>query len=161
AQRIDCGQTISQPYIVGRMTELLELEPTDRVLEVGTGCGYQTAVLARLAREIYTVEWHEDLSKAAKQRLTRLGARNVHFRVGDGTQGWPGVSDFNAIIVTAGGPMIPETLQNSLALGGRMVIPLGAPEQQHLVRVRRTESGFQAEQLTPCRFVPLRSETDQ
>lgn len=157
AIRIDCGQTISQPYMVARMTELLELQSTDRVLEIGTGCGYQTAVLARLARDVYTIEWHEELSKSAKYRLTRLGAKNIHFRVGDGTQGWPDMADFDAIIVTAGGPEIPAALQQSLAMNGRMVIPLGQPEQQHLVRIRRTEEGFPAEQFTPCRFVPLRT----
>jgi len=151
----DCGQTISQPYMVARMTELLELQPDDRVLEVGTGTGYQTAILALLAGHVYTVEWHLRLMTAAADRLERLGCHNVTFRCGDGSVGWPQHAPFDAIIVTAGAPDVPRSLTDQLAPGGRLVIPIGEMANQILVRVRQTAAGPKREEHLACRFVKL------
>lgn len=153
---VDCGQTISQPYIVARMTELLELTPSDRVLEVGTGTGYQTAILANLAAEVFTIEWHLKLMTAAVRRLRQLELANVTFRCGDGSLGWPEQAPFDAIIVTAGGPRVPESLRQQMSLGGRLVMPIGPKDDQVLVRVRRAgESDWRQEQVLACRFVKL------
>ncbi len=152
---IECEQTISQPYIVARMTELLELEPGQRVLEIGTGSGYQTAILASLAGWVYTIEWHLKLLNLAADRLERLEQTNVTFRCGDGSPGWPQQAPYDAIMVTAGAPTVPEPLQEQLAPGGRLVIPVGGMTNQTMVRVRRTESGFQREDHLSCRFVKL------
>ena len=155
---IERGQTISQPYIVARMTELLEVQPEDRVLEIGTGTGYQTAILALLARHVFTIEWHLKLMNAAAQCLERLGQHNVTFRCGDGSLGWPERAPYDAIIVTAGAPDVPEPLREQLAVGGRLVIPVGEMENQVLVRVRRSESGYEREEHLRCRFVKLLGE---
>ena len=152
---IECEQTISQPYIVARMTELLELEPGQRVLEIGTGSGYQTAILASLAGWVYTIEWHLKLLNLAADRLEHLEQTNVTFRCGDGSPGWPQQAPYDAIMVTAGAPTVPEPLQEQLAPGGRLVIPVGGMTNQTMVRVRRTESGFQREDHLSCRFVKL------
>lgn len=153
------GQTISQPFIVARMTELLELVPTDRVLEIGAGSGYQSAVLASLVRKVYAVERIEGLAKTALEKLRRLGVNNVSIRVADGTNGWPVYAPFDAILVAAGGPDVPQPLLDQLEIGGRLVIPVGAnPKNQDLVRVIRTESGFESENCGPCAFVPLIGE---
>jgi protein-L-isoaspartate(D-aspartate) O-methyltransferase len=152
---VDCGQTISQPYIVARMTELLELQPEDTVLEVGTGTGYQTAILARLARHVYTIEWHLKLMNAAAHRLERMGQTNVTFRCGDGSLGWPEHAPYDAIIVTAGAPDVPQPLREQLVVGGRLVLPVGELCNQMLIRVRRTESDYTREDYLPCRFVKL------
>ena len=164
ALAIDCGQTISQPYMVARMTELLELRPEDRVLEIGTGSGYQTAILACLARHVYTVEWHLKLMTQAAERLAKLGIRNITYRCADGSLGWPAHAPFDAIIVTAGAPDVPAPLCRQLAEGGRLVVPVGDLHAQTLVRVRHTETGPRREEFFQCRFVKLRGAagwTDQ
>jgi protein-L-isoaspartate(D-aspartate) O-methyltransferase len=155
---IECDQTVSQPYMVGRMTELLELAPQQRVLEIGTGSGYQAAILAILADRVYTVEWYLKLMNLAVSRLERLGLTNVVFRCGDGSLGWPEHAPYDAILVTAGAPSVPEALRSQLAPGGRLVIPVGGKGSQTLVRVRRTESGFEREEHLSCRFVKLVGE---
>lgn len=155
AMRIDCGQTISQPYIVARMTELLELKSTDRVLEIGTGCGYQTAILARLASFVYTVEWYLKLLNAAAERLAALGVKNVEYRCGDGSLGWPDVAPFDAILVAAGAPTVPQPLVDQLAEGGRLVVPVGPTSDQTLVLVRRCGARIEMADVLPCRFVKL------
>jgi protein-L-isoaspartate(D-aspartate) O-methyltransferase len=149
------GQTISQPYMVASMTEALELAGPERVLEIGTGSGFQTAVLSLLAREVQTVENHPAFSAAAQERLTRLGYRNLFFHVGDGTLGWPEAAPFDAILVTAAAPLIPPPLLAQLADAGRMVLPLGSSETQELVRIRRNGERIAEERLYQCRFVPL------
>jgi protein-L-isoaspartate(D-aspartate) O-methyltransferase len=155
---IPCGQTISQPYIVAMMTEALELTESGTVLEIGTGSGYQTAILARLAGQVHTVERIEELSAAARERLADLGVENVHFHVGDGTLGWPAAAPYDAIIVTAGAPRVPEPLVAQLKVGGRLVVPVGDEERQTLVRVERTEHGTTERPLLGCRFVKLIGE---
>jgi protein-L-isoaspartate(D-aspartate) O-methyltransferase len=153
------GQTISQPYIVGFMSEALKLRPQDRVLEIGTGSGYQAAVLALLVREVYTIEIVEPLGTSASERLQRLGYTNVKVRVGDGYKGWPEAAPFDAIIVTAAPGHIPRPLLDQLAPGGRLVIPVGESVQT-LVRVHRTAKGFQKERLLPVRFVPMTGKAE-
>ena len=156
---ISGGQTISQPYIVARMTELLELKGSERVLEIGAGTGYQTAVLSLLARRIYSIERLPFLAAELKERVVRLGIRNVSVRCDDGTAGWKVYSPFEAILVAAGGPEVPEPLLEQLAVGGRLVIPIGETQRsQMLVRVRRTEKGYERENCGPCSFVPLIGE---
>lgn len=155
AQPIDCGQTISQPYMVARMTELLELRASERVLEIGTGSGYQTALLAALARHVYTVEWHLKLLNQAADRLRTLGIGNVSFRCGDGSLGWPAQAPYDAIIVTAGAPDVPPPLRDQLAMGGRLVIPTGEMGDQTLLLVRHTADGFEQSEILKCRFVKL------
>lgn len=149
------GQTISQPYIVGLMTELLELAPEDRVLEVGTGSGYQAAILAHLAAEVYTVERHAELAHQARELLARLGYKNVHVLCGDGTLGHAASSPYDAIIVTAAGPSIPPALLEQLAVGGRLLCPVGDRHVQRLVKILRTEGGFRETPSIDCVFVPL------
>lgn len=153
---ISAGQTISQPYIVARMTELLELKGKERVLEIGAGSGYQSAVLALLARKVYAVERIEILAKEALLKLRGLGINNVSIRNADGTNGWMVYSPFDAILVAAGGPEIPKPLLEQLEVGGRLVIPVGEEQRvQKLFRVLRTENGFVMEDHGPCAFVPL------
>jgi len=154
---IEEEQTISQPYIVGVMIEALSLRGGERVLEIGTGSGYSAAVLAEIAGEVYTIERHEGLARKAEERLLRDGYRNVHVRCGDGTLGWPEHAPFDAIVVAAGGPEVPHALQEQLALGGRMVIPVGETVGlQKLVRVTSLGRGrFRTEELADVRFVPL------
>jgi protein-L-isoaspartate(D-aspartate) O-methyltransferase len=154
------GQTISQPYIVALMIEAAAVKPGDRVLEIGTGSGYAAAVLSRIAGEVYTVERHGELADTAKQRFARFGYRNIEVRHGDGTLGWPEAAPFDAIIVTAGGPEIPETLRNQLEVGGRLIMPIGAlADEQRLVKVLRDGAhAFHEEDLGAVRFVPLVGE---
>ncbi|MBM3600535.1 MAG: protein-L-isoaspartate(D-aspartate) O-methyltransferase [Alphaproteobacteria bacterium] len=153
---IGLGQTISQPLIVGMMTQALDLGERMIVLEIGTGCGYQTAVLAQLCRRVYTIERHRPLIKEAEERLDRLGYRNVVTRVGDGFKGWPEVAPFDRIIVTAAAPELPRTLIDQLSDGGIMVLPIGAnPIDQWLVKVARLPEGIVQERLAPVRFVPM------
>ena len=153
---ISGGQTISQPFIVARMTELLELSGRERVLEVGSGSGYQTAVLATVARKVFAIERLAQLASEAKQKLMGLGYRNISYRCDDGTNGWEVYAPFDAILVAAGGPSIPEPLVKQLEIGGRMVIPIGTDQKsQMLVRVTRTEKGYETENFGPCAFVPL------
>jgi protein-L-isoaspartate(D-aspartate) O-methyltransferase len=150
-------QTISMPSVVARMTAALNLSPTDKVLEIGTGCGYQTALLSKLARRVYTIERLAGLSATATPRLTAMGIHNFTAMVGDGTLGWPAQSPFNAIIVTAAGPKVPQALLDQLAPGGKLVIPVGASEStQKLVRITKAEDGTHTEEiLGPVVFVPL------
>jgi protein-L-isoaspartate(D-aspartate) O-methyltransferase len=153
---ISSGQTISQPFIVARMTELLELKGRERVLEIGSGSGYQTAVLATVARKVFAIERIPVLAAEAKEKLIRLGFRNISYRCDDGTNGWEVYAPFDRILVAAGGPVIPEPLIKQLEIGGRMVIPIGADQKsQMLVRITRTEAGFETENFGPCAFVPL------
>ncbi len=155
------GQTISQPFVVALMTELLDLQVADRVLEIGTGSGYQAAVLARLAAQVYTIEIVEPLGEAARERLARLGYRNVTVRVGDGNRGWPEAAPFDAIIVTAGG-RLPPALLEQLAPGGRLVIPIEVqPGGQELRIYRKDASGaVSMERNLPVSFVPLTGDND-
>ncbi|MEO8648739.1 MAG: protein-L-isoaspartate(D-aspartate) O-methyltransferase [Acidobacteriota bacterium] len=153
---IASGQTISQPYIVAIMTALLELKGTERVLEIGTGSGYQTAVLSLLARKVFAVERLPNLIDSAKKTIGSLGIRNVSFRCDDGTNGWPVYSPFDAILVAAGGPEIPRPLLDQLEIGGKMVIPVGEDVKlQTLKRVTKSAEGFTTEDFGPCAFVPL------
>jgi len=151
------GQTISQPYIVALSTDLLELEPSHRVLEVGTGSGYQAAVLAELAREVYSIEIVEALGRDAGERLASLGYRNVHVRIGDGWRGWPEHAPFDRILVTAAAPDVPAPLVDQLAADGRMVIPLGSgPFGQQLALVeKRADGSVMRTNVLPVRFVPF------
>ncbi|KAB8311560.1 protein-L-isoaspartate(D-aspartate) O-methyltransferase [Rahnella sp. Lac-M11] len=151
---IGSGQTISQPYTVARMTELLRLTPTSRVLEIGTGSGYQTAILAHLVEHVYSVERIKGLQWQAKRRLKQLDLHNVSTRHGDGWQGWPSRGPFDAIIVTAAPPEIPQDLLQQLEEGGVMVLPVGE-ESQTLQRVTRRGDDFVAETVEAVRFVPL------
>jgi protein-L-isoaspartate(D-aspartate) O-methyltransferase len=153
------GQTISQPFIVARMSELLELKGRERVLEIGSGSGYQTAVLALVARKVFAVERLPGLAAESKERLLRLGYRNVSFKTADGTEGWESYAPFDAILVAAGGPEVPKPLIEQLNIGGRLVIPIGSEKgSQMLVRVTRTETGIKKENCGPCAFVPLIGE---
>jgi protein-L-isoaspartate(D-aspartate) O-methyltransferase len=148
-------QTISQPYIVAAMTSALHLKGSERVLEIGTGCGYQAAILSSLAKEIITIEYRSELAAAASERLARLGYTNVHVHCGDGSLGLPEFAPFDAILVAAGAPALPDPLMAQLAEGGRMVAPVGSLENQELQLVQRTGDAFHTSTLEPCRFVPL------
>ncbi len=150
------GQTVSQPYIVARMLEALDLADDDRVLEIGTGSGYSAALLARLAAEVYTIERSAPLARTAAERLARLGGAHVHVVHADGTLGWPAAAPFDGIVVTAGGPQVPDSLRRQLAPGGRLVMPVGGSQVvQTLLRITRTGAGFREEQLDRVCFVPL------
>lgn len=157
---IGSGQTISQPYIVAFMTEQLQLKGHEKVLEIGTGSGYQTAVLAKLAKEVYSIEILEGLASAAGKRLVGLGLGNVRLRVGDGYRGWSEAAPFDAIIVTAAPERVPPPLLAQLAPGGRMVIPVGAFYQELKV-IERTGEGFKETSVLPVRFVPLVGEAQR
>jgi protein-L-isoaspartate(D-aspartate) O-methyltransferase len=151
---IECGQTISQPLVVARMLELLELEPSDRVLDVGTGSGYHAALLALLAEHVWTIERHPELSEQAAAAIGGLGLDNVSFVVGDGRLGLPQEAPFDAINVAAAGDAVPYELEQQLALEGRLVAPVGAAEQR-LMLTRRTSAGLSRSMLDSVRFVPL------
>lgn len=155
AVAIHCGQTISQPYIVGLMTEALQCAGQEKVLEIGTGSGYQTAILAELAREVLSIERYAELSLEAQARLEQLGYRNVRLLVGDGTLGWPDQSPYDRIMVTAAAAQCPPALFEQLAEGGILVIPLGGPSCQTLQAIHKRGGRAQFTALTPCRFVPL------
>jgi protein-L-isoaspartate(D-aspartate) O-methyltransferase len=148
------GQTISQPYIVAYMTEVLQLSCEGRILEVGTGSGYQAAVLAEIAKEVFTVEIIDELSKNAQDVLQTEGYTNIHFRVGDGACGWEENAPYDAIMVTAAPPEVPRALQGQLKIGGRMIVPVGDAFQE-LVLIVREKSRFKKKKLLPVRFVPL------
>ena len=153
---IAANQTISQPFIVARMTELLELDERSRVLEIGAGSGYQTAVLARLAAQVYAIERIGELARVAQARIRQLGIYNATVKCFDGTLGWSAHAPYDAILVAAGGPEIPEPLLAQLKIGGRLVIPVGETrESQRLVRVIRTEEDYKREDHGACAFVPL------
>ncbi len=149
------NQTISQPYIVALMTESLQLQGHEKVLEVGTGSGYQAAILAELVPAVYTVERLPELSKNARQILDELGYTTIHYKVGDGAIGWPEESPFDAILVAAAAKKVPEGLTDQLAPGGRLVIPVGNTWFQDLVLITREETGLTRKKLCGCRFVPL------
>lgn len=156
---IDAGQTISQPYMVARMTELLDVEPGDRILEIGTGSGYQAAVLARLGALVTTIERHHDLAETARERLRSLRVEGVDMRTGDGSRGDPDGAPWDGIVVTAGAPKIPDELREQLAVGARLVIPVGPRYQQDLLVVeRRTESDWDEWSDGAVVFVPLVGE---
>jgi len=157
------NQTISQPYIVAHMTELLEIEPTHRVLEIGTGSGYQAAVLAELCREVYSIEIIPVLGMKATELLEVLGYANVHVRIGDGYEGWPEKAPFDRIIVTAAPDEIPEPLVAQLVNGGRIIIPVGEPHRtQYLVLVTKDEKGRISEKTQyPVRFVPMTGKAEE
>lgn len=152
---IEEGQTVSQPFIVAAMTEQLDLEEHDRVLEIGTGSGYQTAVLAELGAEVFTVESRAGLQRQAMERLTRLCAPRISFRLDDGTRGWPEAAPFDAIVATCAVPAIPGAWREQLAEGGRLVVPVGPLEEQVLWRIHRVGGEFLEEPLLPVRFVPI------
>jgi len=153
---ISCGQTISQPSVVGLMSQALEVQPRDTVLEIGTGSGYQAAVLSQLARRVYTIDRHRDLTRAAELLFTRGGFSNITVLTGDGSFGLPDQAPFDRILVTAAAEDPPGPLLAQLKVGGVMVVPVGQSDAvQSLVRVRRTETGYDYDQLLPVRFVPL------
>jgi protein-L-isoaspartate(D-aspartate) O-methyltransferase len=153
-------QTISQPYVVALMTELIEPEPGDRILEVGTGSGYQAAVAAELVAEVYTIELIPELAASATERLRRLGYDNVHVRAGDGYLGWPEHAPFDGILVTAGADHVPQPLVDQLAVGGRMVIPVGDTQLDQVLQVieKRPDGSIDRRDVVPVRFVPLLRE---
>jgi protein-L-isoaspartate(D-aspartate) O-methyltransferase len=156
---ISGGQTISQPYIVARMTELLGLTGQEKVLEIGAGTGYQTAVLASLARMVYSIERIPNLAKSAEKKLMSMGVENFCLKCDDGTAGWDRYMPFDAILVAAGGPGVPEPLVKQLKIGGKLVVPIGEDQhKQNLIRVTRTESSYESENFGPCAFVPLIGE---
>jgi len=154
------GQTISQPYIVAFMSQALQVQPGERILEIGTGSGYQAAVLARLGAEVYSIEIIPELAAEAKERLQQLGLERIHLRQGDGSTGWKDAAPFDAIILTAAPPRVPEALLEQLRLHGRLLAPVGEREEmQQLVLVRRTTDGGAVERLLSVRFVPMTRET--
>ena len=153
-------QTISQPYVVAFMTDALDLTGDERVLEIGTGSGYQAAVLAELAAEVYSIEIVAPLAERAKTVLRELGYDRIHLRTGDGYRGWPEAAPFDAIMVTAAPDHVPEPLLEQLAVGGCLVIPVGGADQD-IVRLRKTSTGFEREMLLPVRFVPMTGEAQR
>ena len=154
------GQTISQPYIVGFMTQALQVEPEHRVLEIGTGSGYQAAVLGELAREVYTIEIVEPLAESAKQALATLGYTNVHVRAGNGYDGWPDKAPFDRIIVTAAPDKVPPALVEQLKVGGIMAVPVGSGLMQELRILKKTDRGLDLLDTLPVRFVPMTGKKD-
>ncbi len=149
------GQTISQPYIVAYMTEKLRPRPGDKILEIGTGSGYQTAILAEIGCRVYTVEIIEELSLRAQKVLKKLRYQNIHFKIGDGYRGWPEEAPFDGIIITAAPPRIPEELKKQLKIGGRMVVPAGSPFQYLYLVERKSEEEWKVKRLIPVSFVPM------
>ncbi len=152
------GQTISQPYIVAEMTQALQLNADDRVLEIGTGSGYQAAVLAQIVYRVYTIERIHSIYRQTRRLFDQLRYHNIVTRYADGTLGWPEEAPFDAIIITAGAPDIPQKILQQLAVGGRMVLPVGNHYQQDLVQIQRDENGFKQRSLGGCRFVKLIGE---
>jgi protein-L-isoaspartate(D-aspartate) O-methyltransferase len=153
---IECGQTLSQPFIVAFMTDRLKVGDSMKVLEIGTGSGYQTAILAQLCRRVYTMERYRTLMKSAEQRFKALRLANVTTILGDGNKGWPQQAPFDRIIVTAAASKLPRKLLEQLAVGGIMIVPVEvSPGKQEILRITRTEEGFDRESLLPVRFVPL------
>lgn len=153
---IACGQTISQPYVVAYMTEKLGVQPGDKVLEIGTGSGYQAAILSHLCGHVFTVERYKELEKAAKKNFAELGIENITTIIGDGWLGWPPEAPYDRIIITAAAPEAPEALVEQLKVGGRMILPLGETrETQYIVQIDKAEDGIKQKELLPVRFVPL------
>ena len=155
---IGCGQTISQPYVVALMTQLLELDKDEKILEIGTGSGFQTAILAQFSRRIFTIERHRELGDTARLRLREMGYQNIVFKVGDGSRGWPGHAPFDRIIVTAGAPGLPQVYAEQLAVGGKMIIPTGGRDTQQLEIYSKSSSGLSVENVGYVTFVPLVGE---
>lgn len=155
---IGCGQTISQPYTVAAQTELLQISEGDKVLEIGTGSGYQAAILCEMGADVYSVERHEELYHKAKKNLREFGFR-PHLKLGDGTLGWKAYAPYHAIVVTAGAPVVPENLVKQLVIGGVLVVPVGELKSQVMVRITRTsETDYKEEHLRQFKFVPLIGE---
>jgi protein-L-isoaspartate(D-aspartate) O-methyltransferase len=153
---VEAGQTISQPYIVARMIEAAAIGPADRVLEIGVGSGYAAAVMSRVAAHVFAIDRVGELAALARGRMEQLGYDNVAIRTDDGTEGWPEQAPFDAILVAAGGPAVPQPLREQLAIGGRLVMPVGSASEQQLVRVIRTgEDSFELQKLEAVQFVPL------
>ncbi|MDX8411480.1 MAG: protein-L-isoaspartate(D-aspartate) O-methyltransferase [Mariprofundaceae bacterium] len=152
------GQTISQPYMVAKMTQLLELQGHERVLEIGTGCGYQTAVLARLCRRVYSIERIDFLHHRARKNLRSARSANVMLKLGDGTQGWVEYAPFDAVIAAAGGHEVPDDWMQQLRPGGVLVMPVGQAGSHTLIRRRKSRDGYREEKFDACAFVPLISE---
>jgi protein-L-isoaspartate(D-aspartate) O-methyltransferase len=154
---LDIGerQTISQPYMVAAMAEALDLQPGEKVLDVGTGSGYSAAILSMLGAHVFTIEKHVSLAERARRTLAQLGCANISMRTGDGSAGWPEAAPFDAISVAAAAPSVPQPLIEQLADGGRLVIPIGDSNEQELVLVRKQKNGIISKNLTSCRFVPL------
>jgi protein-L-isoaspartate(D-aspartate) O-methyltransferase len=155
---IDEGQTISQPYIVAFMTDALDLKRTDKVLEIGTGSGYQAAILAELCDSVFTIEIFENLTDKAQRVFNDLGYKNIWCKTGDGYKGWPGHAPFDAVIVTCAPTNVPEPLKEQLAEGGRMIIPVGSDPVQHLVLLKKKKGKIREESVLPVRFVPMIDE---
>ena len=155
---IGMGQTISQPYMVAIMTELLELRGDEKVLEIGTGSGYQAAILAELSKEVYTIERIAALTESARERFHSLNYSNIHVKTDDGTLGWPEEAPFDRIIITAASPKIPDPLMEQLAMGGILIIPVGSRFSQLLLKIKKTKERLLEEYHTPCVFVPLIGE---
>ena len=153
---IGWGQTISQPYMAALMTALCRLNSKSRVLEIGTGCGYQSALLAELSHRVYSIEILSPLAQSAKLRLKGLGYTNIYFREGDGRQGWPEEAPFDVILAAAAAKEVPPKLIEQLKVGGRMIIPLGQTEQELLVIVKKAQEGIEKKSIAPVRFVPMR-----
>jgi protein-L-isoaspartate(D-aspartate) O-methyltransferase len=158
---IGSGQTISQPYIVGLMTDLLDVGPGDKVLEIGTGSGYQAAVLSRLVSDVYTIEIVGPLGEQARRTLQNLGYANVHARIGDGYKGWPEAAPFDAIVVTAAPPQVPKPLLDQLAVGGNLVVPEGEWWQDLTVYTKQRDGSFLKRKELPVRFVPMTGEAQK
>ncbi len=154
------GQTISQPYIVALMTDLADIKPTDTVLEIGTGSGYQAAILGELADQVYSIEIIESLGMTAGERLRSLGYENIHVRIGDGYRGWPDAAPFDAIIITCAPPEIPQPLIDQLAGGGRMVVPVGT-HYQELILVKKKDGRIEKSRIAPVQFVPMTGESQK
>lgn len=152
---IGLGQTISQPFVVALMTQLLQLGRDDKILEIGTGSGFQTAILAQFSRRVYTIERHRQLGDMSRKRLREMGFMNVAFKVGDGTRGWVQHAPFDRIIVTAGAPALPETMAQQLVVGGRMIIPTGDRQSQQLEIYEKSEEGLTRYDAGKVSFVPL------
>lgn len=156
--RIGKGQTISQPYMVALMTQLLELQGHEKVLEIGTGSGYQAAILGGMAAEVHTIERHVELAEGAELILASMGIKNVHVHIGDGSLGWPDAAYYDAIVATASAPKAPQAVLEQLATGGRLVLPVGDARRQLLQRWLRTADGLEFEDMIPVAFVPLIGE---
>jgi len=158
---IGFGQTISQPYVVGFMTQALKVKRTDKVLEIGTGSGYQAAVLARLVAEVYSIEIVKELAASAEATLRRLSITNVHVRAGDGYKGWAEAAPFDAVIVTCAPDKIPQPLIDQLKDGGRMVVPVGGDWTQELVLLQKSGAALRKENILPVRFVPMTGQAQE
>lgn len=154
------GQTISQPYVVAYMTEQVDIDESERVLEIGTGSGYQAAVLGELAKEVYTIEIVPELGEKAREIIQKLNYENIHVKIGDGYKGWPEAAPFDAIIVTAAPDHVPQPLVDQLKIGGRMMIPVGEFSQD-LILLERTEKGIERKRKIPVRFVPMTGEAEE